>query len=278
MFDLEAAIRDWKGKAERQWAGDRPALDELEDHLREEFARLAESGHGLADAWSIAVSKLGDFGEISNEFAKLGRLTTPDRIVFGLFVGAAPLAVVGVTKAIMVTEQPLRAFYVGLFALGCWSGLFAAAVASYGTVRSLLARVPILPLKQATLRLVRVTSFVAATLTVLGLSIGVIWAASEGELGSMFCAGNHQIHTILVSIYFIAAAAIARKTSIAPRIALAVAIGNGGVIFAIWFGATVFSTRHFHLWHAIVGFGGCIACIALATLSLRVRDISTSIS
>jgi hypothetical protein len=276
MFDLEAAIRNWKRRAERQWAGDRLALDELEDHLREEFARLAESGHRLADAWSIAVSKLGDSVEISNEFAKLGRLTTPDRIVFGLFVGAASLAVVVVTKAIMVPEQPLRAFYVGLFALGCLSGLFAAVVASYATVRSLLARVPILPLTQATLGLVRVASFVAAALTILGFGIGVIWAASESELGNTFRAGNHQIDTILISIYFIAAAATARKTGISPRIPLAAAIGNGGIIFATLFVAAVFNARHFHAWQAIIWFGGCAVCFALAALSLRVRDTPAS--
>ena len=50
MFDLEATIRNWRSKAERRWAGDRLALDELEDPLREEFAGLAESGHSLADA------------------------------------------------------------------------------------------------------------------------------------------------------------------------------------------------------------------------------------
>ncbi len=43
MFDLEAAIRDWRKKAARRWAGDQMALDELKDHLREEFARLAAS-------------------------------------------------------------------------------------------------------------------------------------------------------------------------------------------------------------------------------------------
>jgi hypothetical protein len=278
MFDLEAAIRDWRKEAQRRWAGDRPALDELEDHLREEFARLTASGHSVADAWSMAISKLGDPVEISKEFAKLGRLTIPDRIVLGLFVGAAPFAVVAVTKAIVVPEQPLRDLYLGLFAIGCLSGLFAAAVAGYGTIRSVFAREPILPLTQATLRLVQVSSFVAATLTVLGFGLGIVSAASEGELGSMFRAGDHQIRPILVSIYFIAAAAITRKTGIAPRIALAVALGGGGAFFAIWFGATVFSTRHFHPWHAIVGFGGFIACIALAALSLTVRDISTSTS
>lgn len=274
MFDLEAAIRNWRSRAERRWAGDRLALDELEDHLREEFALLAESGHSLVDAWSIAVSKLGDPVEISKEFAKLGRLTTPDRIVLGLIVGAAVCVTTVIIRSVArEPDDPVLTLYVVVLVLGYLSGLFAAAVAGYGTIRGLLARVPILPLTRATRRLVRVASLVAAILTVSAFGIGAIWAA--GELGSWFPADPRQIGAIVVSISFIAAAGTAGRAGISPRIPLAVAIGGGGIILAAWFGPAAY-TRDFPTWPTIIGFGGCGACIAVAAMSLTVRETSTA--
>ena len=54
MFDLEAAISQWRRQVESKWIGDQSALAELEDHLREEIAALAQSGHADEEAWKEA--------------------------------------------------------------------------------------------------------------------------------------------------------------------------------------------------------------------------------
>ena len=82
MFDLETAITNWRRQTESQWTSDKSALDELEDHLREEIATLTRAGRTEQDAWTVAVAKLGDPVAIRREFAKIDRLPTLDRFAF----------------------------------------------------------------------------------------------------------------------------------------------------------------------------------------------------
>lgn len=70
MFDLEKAIVDWR----RQMLGagiQPPALDELENHLREETEQNAGNGADHQQAFAASVQSLGTPGQIVAEFKKI---------------------------------------------------------------------------------------------------------------------------------------------------------------------------------------------------------------
>ena len=71
MFDLEAAISDWrKGMlaACMGWG----TVEELESHLREQITALAAAGKSEADAFAAATQALGSPAILKTEFEKLG--------------------------------------------------------------------------------------------------------------------------------------------------------------------------------------------------------------
>jgi hypothetical protein len=76
----------------------------------------------------------------------------------------------------------------------------------------------------------------------------------------------------LVGLGQIAAAVTAQKARVSPRIPLSIALATGGLILLTWFGRAAFYGRHSRAIYAIIAFGGCTICLALATISLRSRS------
>lgn len=90
-FELERAIAAWRAGF-TSLAGDE--LDELVDHLREEFRRLVALDLSADEAWLVATHRLGRGPAIESEFAKLGgarRIGTYfiGYLVIGLFLRLA---------------------------------------------------------------------------------------------------------------------------------------------------------------------------------------------
>ena len=145
MFDLEAAVGAWRTEAAYQVMM-ASVLDELEDHLREEFAVRVADGQPALEAWRLALAKLGKPATLGREFAKLQPLSTRDRVTLGVFVGTASL--VGLATPVFIAlrartfvDQPVvTALHVTTITLGYMAGLLAAAVAAYATVRGAMAR------------------------------------------------------------------------------------------------------------------------------------------
>jgi len=83
-------------------------LDELENHLREEFLRLRSSGLAQAEAFENAVAKLGDGKLLRQEFAKAGRRTS-----FALRENPVSLNLIGVWFIIvgLNAARSLRPFF-----------------------------------------------------------------------------------------------------------------------------------------------------------------------
>lgn len=69
MFDLNRAVKDWRKALKAQPEIIDSDMDELEDHLREEFDTL--KSHGLSDeeAFMVASRRLGPPEDLSGEFA-----------------------------------------------------------------------------------------------------------------------------------------------------------------------------------------------------------------
>ena len=274
MFDLEAAISQWRRQVESKWIGDQSALAELEDHLREEIAALAQSGHADEEAWKEATSKLGDPVAIGHEFSKIDRLPGLDRFAFVLILGAGVLALA--CSAMMLLKRgprlvadPVLTIHVVTITLGYTVGLLAATIAGYGAIRGFLAGAPVPVLKSVTLRIVRIASLITSIFTVLGFTLGAVWA--NREWGRPFSADPREIGGMLVAISFAAATVTVWRSAMFARVSLAIAISGGGIILAAWFGVMAQASGYPALLTTI-GFGGLIGSIALAAISLAIRD------
>jgi hypothetical protein len=68
--ELEAQIAEWRAYMLRRRAVSGADVDELEDHLRERVADLAETGLRPDEAFLIAVKRMGRMDELSREFAR----------------------------------------------------------------------------------------------------------------------------------------------------------------------------------------------------------------
>src|SRR3954463_5497032 len=68
---LDEAIAKWRREMAAQGVKSRHVLDELENHLREEVAKQIRSGADPAEAFKIAVQRIGQGAVLRKEFAKL---------------------------------------------------------------------------------------------------------------------------------------------------------------------------------------------------------------
>jgi hypothetical protein len=67
---LEQQIAHWRGYLRRRRAIAGPDVDELESHLRDEVAALADAGLGADEAFLVAVKRMGSLDALSREFAR----------------------------------------------------------------------------------------------------------------------------------------------------------------------------------------------------------------
>ena len=141
---LEEQIERWRSYLRRRQAIHSADVAELEDHLREQIAALAEAGLAAEEAFFVAVKRLGDLDALSREFAREhserlwkqlvvasgeageGRAARADAVVaFGLAVAAA--VVVKVPALFGLDLDRHEGFYVrnaSLFVLPLLAGYF----------------------------------------------------------------------------------------------------------------------------------------------------------
>lgn len=142
---LEERIAEWRSYLSRRRAIDPVDVAELEDHLREQVASLAEAGLDAEEAFLVAVKRMGDLDALSREFARehserlwkqmvvaepasseSGRRARRDAFVaFGLAIAAAVL--VNVPELFGINTDANGAFYAlnaSFFVLPLLAGYF----------------------------------------------------------------------------------------------------------------------------------------------------------
>ena len=72
MFDLEQSVSEWRRQMQSAGVKHPDIVDELESHLREDFARRVEAGEREEQAFESAVKGIGQANVLQREFAKLG--------------------------------------------------------------------------------------------------------------------------------------------------------------------------------------------------------------
>jgi hypothetical protein len=287
MFDLEAALRDWKNTAENSKAQKKPRrgrpslntgeLAELEDHLREEFARLVAAGQSPECAWSTAIAQLGDPAEISAEFAKLDRLSMFDLIMLCSIVGYGVYVIrsmAGYASALGFADLILGVGQAMVYT-GIQLCLLATVIAAYGILRSATAPAATLPLTRVSVRLIGRISSVAAMLILLGFGVLAIRdITAGGMLGEKLWLRYLPLllGSAATCACLLAAAVTARRAHIAPKFPLASSAAAGGLALLTWMGPSMYHARSLKGLYALLAFGGCIICIVMAALSRRLRD------
>jgi hypothetical protein len=271
-FDLEAAVSHWRREAETLVTSS-ATVDELEDHLREQYAELTAAGRPADEAWSTAGASLGSLQRLGREFAKLQPLAAVDRFVLTSLVGSVAILAAGTLWFLassqadhVINNRPLLRAHVATITLGYGSGLLAMVAAAYATLRSLFARQAVDAIHAATLRVVRISASVAVVMVVVGFALGCVWAS--GEWGRPFTGSPREIGGLLVALGFAAATVACTRR---PRVALPIALVAGGLVLAAWLGIAAFSAN-FPAALTTIAFGGVTACVALAALSLRSFD------
>jgi len=71
MFNLDQAILEWRRQMLAAGIKTPVPLDELETHLRDEIEQQAKSGVNEAEAFRVAVEKIGRANLVQNEFKKV---------------------------------------------------------------------------------------------------------------------------------------------------------------------------------------------------------------
>src|SRR3970040_1170357 len=67
---LEEQIGQWRSYLGRRQAIQPVDVAEMEDHLREQIAVLADAGLSTDEAFLVAVKRMGDLDAVSREFAR----------------------------------------------------------------------------------------------------------------------------------------------------------------------------------------------------------------
>jgi hypothetical protein len=95
MFDLEQSIAEWRQQMIAAGIKTPVPLEELENHLREDFEQRARSGLSTQQAFEDAVQRMGRSSTLTTEFKKVGRTKEGTPIM-----PAKPLILVGVLGVI----------------------------------------------------------------------------------------------------------------------------------------------------------------------------------
>ena len=116
MFNLEAAINDWRQKMLDTGIKTPVPLDELENHLRDEIERLMQAGMDAKNSYEAAMEKIGAANALQTEFAKVEKETRAAKEArFVLAFSLVTIAVGAVTLGAML-----------YFKIGSFSELTAA--------------------------------------------------------------------------------------------------------------------------------------------------------
>jgi len=113
MFDLEAAIADWKSELSNGPACAGPDAEELESHLRDSVARLISLGLTPEESFLIALHRLGHPAPLQVEYAK----AHPERIwrdrTVWMLAGLVAMPILSSLTSIVGTVGVFVAAYAG---------------------------------------------------------------------------------------------------------------------------------------------------------------------
>jgi hypothetical protein len=135
MFNLEAAIVEWRQQMLKTGLKSPVPLDELENHLREEIDRQMKSGTGAQTAFEKAIETIGAGKLLKSEFEKVDKearaakqaklmltLSHGAIVIFAVFIGAMLFFRIGEFSELTARQQMSVYAALGLMLLFGFGG------------------------------------------------------------------------------------------------------------------------------------------------------------
>lgn len=249
MSELDRRITAWRRSVRRILSQRDDVLDELEGHLTEEVQSQMRAGHSLDDAFSTALSKLGQVDELAAEFRRIPA-------VYSLWLPARLICMGGlvVTAALLVRLMPrflsggtdgFMAFHIASITVGYFATLLIGSLATCFLVTRLFRHLHVGQLRSLN-RHVQLLSVIAFVFTALGILIGAFCPFEKN--GHFYGWSAHEVAGVMILAWdlqmMVTASRLKGRTSRVSTLMLIGIIGNV-VVLAGWLGAIAIEQHGF---------------------------------
>lgn len=113
MFTLVSQIQSWREHLAGEGVYSPADLDELESHLREEMATLDGKGLSEQETFAVARMRVGDPGELAQEFAKVNTGLVFKRRLFWMGLGVLGMGFAGYLSSALSKAVTFVAAWAG---------------------------------------------------------------------------------------------------------------------------------------------------------------------
>jgi hypothetical protein len=243
MFDLGPSITDWRRQMLAAGIKTPVPLEELESHLREDIDRLQSSGVPDAQAFEVAVSRLGKSGSMQTEFKKVGRAPSDFATLASLvWIGAMILFALMLSGRLFSGKLgfllfahifSLTAGYLAVFLTGAF-GMGYVCCRWFRTLSPVRQQ----SLSRAGFRFSRLS----AGLVIAGLLLGMFWSAENR--GRYLTGDPREIGALCTAVWLIAVWLIQQFGQVSNRITMPLCIGSSMMVSLAWFGAGALAHGH----------------------------------
>ena len=243
MPNLDERIGVWRESLRTASAASPETLDELEQHLREHVEELVRSGMPEATAFHRAVKQLGDDSTIAAEFQKLHQAVWwPIKVVTGVGVAVAlALAIILVSRLGSGRWNFLLAAHVFTVVLGYLATFLVGALGICFVAHRSLAELTSSRAHSLT-RASYLLGWVAASLTALGVILGMLW--TKAEWGRYWAWDVKEVGGLAVIGWQVCFLCVHRLASGSTRGLLVLSLLGNIVVTLGWFGAHLLSGLH----------------------------------
>ena len=235
MYNLERAISDWRKQMLAAGIKTRTALDELENHLREDIARLLTAGNSEAEAFQIAAARVGNPGSVVTEFKKNDIFFTSVKV--GLLVWAslsAALLTFLFSKWFGGKLSLLLLAHIFSLTAGYGAAFLAGGVGVYYVCCRWL-RASSSAQEQVLSRAVLLFTLLSTCLVLVGFVLGMFWS---GQNRGQYLTGDpREIGTASAAVWLVAMLLIRRFRQMGDRAVILFSIVGNMIVGFAWFGA-----------------------------------------
>jgi len=243
LHDLEQWIAEWRKNIPNAADLEPEALDELEGHLRDSVDQLVQSGMPLAEAFRQAVAQLGPVPAIVSEFQKLHEPAwLPVKVIVGLGASLALLLAVYVfARFDRFHSDFLLASHVFAVTLGYMTVFLSGALGTCFIFQRCFSDFSPMRLQFLT-RVSFVFHCVAASLTALGVVLGMAW--SHTQWGRFWGWDSKEIGALCVMVWLICLLCIRGWRRITPHAIQMLGVMGNIVVSLGWFGGNLLAQLH----------------------------------
>jgi hypothetical protein len=242
MFNLEQSIAEWRRQMMADGVKPPMPLNELESHLREDVRALMSAGKPEDQAFQLAVSRLGNPGQLRTEFKKLKKPACwPVTLGSWLFAGGMLLMAAGLSKGISAGKlSPLLYIHILAVTVGYGAAFMAGAFGIFYVCCRLFRALS--PNRQQSLgRAVVLFSQISAGLTVVGTALAMLW--NHQHLGIYLQGDPKELGAACVIIWFLALSVMQRRGRLSERATMLMCIVGNIIVSLAWFGAGILDSN-----------------------------------